>query len=141
MQTPSQRTGLHKKPEKKATFFSLVGTLFAVLGIQSLDGRAAPLKIGAVFPLSGQQSTYGEESMNGIELALDELKARDPKLAEQISLVKEDEKSNPVDAGNAVKKLLSVDKVDLILGSVASSNTLSMVAPVLEAGKILVTPA
>ena len=141
MQTPSQRTGLHKKPEKKATFFSLVGTLFAVLGIQSLDGRAAPLKIGAVFPLSGQQSTYGEESMNGIELALDELKARDPKLAEQISLVKEDEKSNPVDAGNAVKKLLSVDKVDLILGSVASSNTLSMLAPVLEAGKILVTPA
>lgn len=102
---------------------------------------AAPLKIGTVFPLSGQQSTYGEESVNGIELAYEELKARDPKLAEQIILVKEDEKSNPVDAGNAVKKLLSVDKVDLILGSVASSNTLSMVAPVLEAGKILVTPA
>ncbi len=103
--------------------------------------QGATLKIGTVFPLSGQQSTYGEESANGVELALEELKSKDPKLAAQIVVVKEDEKSNPVDAGNAVKKLLSVDKVDLVLGSVASSNTLSMVAPVLEAGKILVSHA
>lgn len=135
-----------KKPKKKAnlktkvTLGALVGAL-AAFAFNAPRVEAAPLKIGAVFPLSGQQSTYGEESVNGIDLALEELKSRDPKLAEQLIVVKEDEKSNPVDAGNAVKKLLSVDKVDLILGSVASSNTLSMVAPVLEAGKILVTPA
>lgn len=124
---------------------TLVSILMTAVLSDSLFGAEAPgqgtLKIGTVFPMSGQQSTYGEESANGVELALDELKAKDPKLAAQITVVKEDEKSNPVDAGNAVKKLLSVDKVDLVLGSVASSNTLSMAAPVLEAGKVLVSHA
>lgn len=102
---------------------------------------AQNLKVGAVFPLSGAQSTYGEESINGMNQALDELKAKDPTLAGKITVVKEDEKSNPVDAANAAKKLLSVDKVDVIFGTVASSNTLSMTAAVDAAGKPLVTPA
>lgn len=99
------------------------------------------LKIGVVFALSGGQSTYGQESLEGLQLAFDELKAKDPALASKISLVTEDEKSNPVDAANAAKKVLSVDKVDIIYGTVASSNTLSMVSPALEAQKPLVTPA
>ena len=104
----------------------------AILGFSSTVARAqVGLKIGAVFPMSGGQSTYGEESFNGIDLAL----------AAKIILVKEDEKSNPVDAATAVKKLLYVDKVDVVLGSVASSNTLSMTAAVLERGKVLLTPA
>lgn len=99
------------------------------------------LKIGASFPISGGQSTYGEESLNGAELALSELKTLDPDLASRISLVKEDEKSNPVDAANAVKKLLDVDKVDIVFGSVASSNTLAMTAAALERSRPLLTPA
>lgn len=99
------------------------------------------LKVGTVFPMSGPQSTYGEESMNGVALALDDLKTSDAALASKITIVKEDEKSTPVDASTAVKKLLGVDKVDVVFGSVASSNTLSMTAAVLEAKKPLVTPA
>lgn len=102
---------------------------------------ADTLKIGAVFPLSGPQSTFGEESMNGVMLALDDLKASDAALAGKITLVKEDEKSNPIDAGNAAKKVLNVDKVDVIFGSVASSNTLAMTELVKNADKPLVTPA
>lgn len=114
----------------------------AMLGLSSMPAFGqANLKIGAVFPISGGQSTYGEESINGIELALSDLKTSDPTLAAKISLIKEDEKSNPVDAATAVKKLLDVDKVDVVLGSVASSNTLSMTAAVLERGKVLLTPA
>lgn len=117
-------------------------SVVAMLGLSPVVASAqASLKIGAVFPISGGQSTYGEESINGIELALADLKANDPALAAKITLVKEDEKSNPVDAATAVKKLLDVDKVDVIIGSVASSNTLSMTAAVIERGKVLLTPA
>jgi branched-chain amino acid transport system substrate-binding protein len=115
--------------------------VLATLGLVSGPSFAQSLKIGAVFPISGGQSTYGEESINGIELALSDLKEKDPELAAKITLVKEDEKSNPVDAATAVKKLLDVDKVDVVLGSVASSNTLSMTAAVMERGKVLLTPA
>lgn len=104
-------------------------------------GADAALKVGAIFPMSGAQSTYGEESINGLELALTDLKAKDAALAGKITVVKEDEKSNPVDAGTAVKKILNVDKVDVIYGTVASSNTLAMTKAAGDAGKVLVTPA
>jgi branched-chain amino acid transport system substrate-binding protein len=113
----------------------------AALTMASASYAADTLKIGTVFPMSGAQSTYGEESINGLNLALDDLKATDPTLAGKITIVKEDEKSNPIDAATAVKKVLNVDKVDIVFGSVASSNTLSMTAAVIEAGKPLVTPA
>lgn len=114
-----------------------------LLGLTGGAAHAEPgkLKVGAVFPLSAAQSTYGEESVNGLELALADLKTTDPTLAGKITVVKEDEKSNPIDAATAVKKVLNVDKVDIVFGTVASSNTLSMTSSVLEAGKPLVTPA
>lgn len=118
-------------------------SLFAFMAM-AFAGQAVAaeaLKIGAVFPMSGPQSTYGEESLNGMEMAMEDLKKKDPALAGKIEIVREDEKSNPIDAATAVKKLLSVDKVDVVYGTVASSNTLSMTSAVLEAKKPLVTPA
>ena len=102
---------------------------------------ADKLKVGAVFALSGGQSTYGEESINGLDLALSNLAKTDPALAAKITVIREDEKSNPVDAATAVKKVLNVDQVDIVFGTVASSNTLAMVAAAVAAGKPLVTPA
>lgn len=121
--------------------------IYGILGLAALmiadvsTAAESKLKVGAVLPISGPQSTYGEESINGMALALDDLKASDPALANRIEVIREDEKSNPVDAATAVKKLLSVDKVDVVFGSVASSNTLSMTSAVIEAGKPLVSHA
>lgn len=112
------------------------------LGAAASSALAADqLKVGAVFPLSGAQSTYGEESVNGMDLALGDLKAAAPALAAKLTVVKEDEKSNPIDAATAAKKVLNVDNVDLVFGTVASSNTLSMTSVVMAAGKPLVTSA
>lgn len=118
-------------------------SLFAMMALAYASQAAAAegLKVGAVFPMSGPHSTYGEESLNGMEMAMEDLKKKDPELAGKIQVVREDEKSNPIDAATAVKKILSVDKVDIVFGTVASSNTLSMTSAVLEAKKPLVTPA
>jgi branched-chain amino acid transport system substrate-binding protein len=124
----------------KSMTFRRALTALAMWGVAG-SAAAAGLKVGAVFPISGGQSTFGEESLNGMAMALDDLKAKDPELFKQITIIKEDEKSNPVDAATAVKKLLNVDKVDVVFGSVASSNTLSMTTAVMDAGKVLVTPA
>jgi len=117
-----------------------LGALLA-FAASPLYGAAPTLKVGAIFPISGPQSTYGEESLNGMDLALQDLKRQDPALASRITVVREDEKSNPVDAATAVKKVLDVDHVNLVYGTVASSNTLSMTSAVIAAGKPLVTPA
>jgi len=122
-------------------FKSLIAMAAFGLITTQVNAQTDKLKVAAIFPMSGPQSTYGEESLNGIEMALEDLKKSDPALAAKIEVIREDEKSSPIDAATAVKKVLSVDKVDVVFGSVASSNTLSMTAAVLEAKKILVTPA
>jgi branched-chain amino acid transport system substrate-binding protein len=98
-----------------------------------------PFKVGAVFPMTGAAATYGQESVNGIKLALEKLKL--DKTSPQLELIYEDDKSESIDSANAVRKLVSVDKVDLVFGSVQSSNTLAG-APIAQKAKIPhLTPA
>ncbi len=122
-------------------FKSLIAVAAFGLTAAQASAQTDKLKVAAIFPMSGPQSTYGEESLNGMQMALEDLKVSDPALAAKIEVIKEDEKSSTIDAATAVKKVLAVDKVDVVFGSVASSNTLAMTAAVLEAKKILVTPA
>ena len=96
------------------------------------------VNIGAVFPMTGPVATYGQESVNGIKLALKKIE-KDGKV--KINLKLEDNKSEPQESANAVTKLIKSDSVDAIIGSVASSNTLAG-APIAQTNKVpLLTPA
>lgn len=96
--------------------------------------------IGAVFAMTGPIASYGQESVNGIRMALDEVNQA-PINGRQLKVLVEDNKGEPVESANAVRKLIDINKVDIILGSVASSNTLAS-APIAQAAKIpLLTPA
>ncbi len=96
--------------------------------------------IGAVFPMTGPIATYGQESVNGIKLALEKLKGEKIK-GKEIHLIVEDNKGEPSESANSVRKLIDIDKVSMIIGSVASSNTLAG-APIAQKAKVpLLTPA
>lgn len=96
--------------------------------------------IGAVFAMTGPIASYGQESVNGLQMALDEVNLT-PINGKTIKVIVEDNKGEPVESANAVRKLIDINKVDLVLGSVASSNTLAS-APIAQAAKVpLLTPA
>lgn len=96
--------------------------------------------IGAVFPMTGPIATYGQESVNGINLALKAVNEMGIN-GKKIKLILEDNKGEPVESANAVRKLIDIDKVHAIIGSVASSNTLAG-APIAQEAKVpLMTPA
>jgi len=115
-------------------------TTFAVAGALSAQAKAAvpTLKVGIYLPMSGRTASFGADVYSGVKIAIDEInKAGKVKIVP----VLEDEKSEPTDSANAVKKLVNIDKVHVILGSVASSNT-NAAAPIAQAGKVpLITPA
>lgn len=99
---------------------------------------ATEIVIGAVFPMTGPIATYGQESVNGMKMAL---KKVGNVAGLPIRLIVEDNKGEPVESANAVKKLINVDNVHLIVGSVASSNTLAG-APIAQQARVpLMTPA
>lgn len=118
----------------------LVSVMIALGMASSVSAAKTPVKVGSVFPMTGPIATYGQESVNGMELALEKIK-KDKSFNYNITLIKEDNKGEPVESGNAVKKLIDVDKVNIIVGSVASSNTLAGAPIAQSAGVPLLTPA
>ncbi len=118
-----------------------LGLAFSLTGCGGGDGGGAdtsgPLKVGVILPMTGDQSTYGEESWNGMRLAMKELE----KQGVDWKLILKDEKSSKSESGNQAKLLIENEGVHILLGSVASSNTLQIAHVARESGIPLITPA
>ena len=93
------------------------------------------IKIGVFVDLTGQTWEFGQATKNGIELAAKEINDDGGINGKKIHLIFEDDQGRPETAQRVVKKLVSVDKVDAVLGEVASTNSLAA-APVAQAAKI-----
>ncbi len=107
---------------------------------QTTEKNSNEILIGAFFAMTGPIASYGQESVNGIKMALEEVN-QTPINGKTLNVIIEDNKGEPVESANSVRKLIDINNVDVLIGSVASSNTLAA-APIAQAAKIpLVTPA
>ena len=89
------------------------------------------IKIGALLPLTGDKSVYGENVKRGIELAQKEI---------SFDVLYEDSKCNYQEAILAIQKLIE-NNVDVIIGELCSSATLAVSQIAKEAGITLISPA
>jgi len=90
------------------------------------------IKVGVYEPLTGTNAAGGQMTLEGIQLAN---KLFPEVLGKKVELVTVDNKSEKQEAANAVERLVSKDKVNVIIGSYGSS--LSMAGgPVAKAAKI-----
>lgn len=111
----------------------------ALAGLAACGGKKdeGPLRVGVILPMTGNTSTYGDESWKGMQLADEDLK----KQGIDWMLVLKDEKSTKQEAGNQAKLLIENERVHVLLGSVASSNTEQIAVEARESGIPLITPA
>jgi branched-chain amino acid transport system substrate-binding protein len=91
----------------------------AVLLVLSCGGGGG-IKIGLVVPLTGDVKTFGESTRNGVMLAFDELNAAGGVNGRKVQVVATDDKNDPTETGNAGAKLIDMDRVAAIIGSVSS---------------------
>jgi branched-chain amino acid transport system substrate-binding protein len=99
------------------------------------------IKVGVYGDLTGQTSSFGQSTKNGIQLAVDEINASGGVGGKKIELVIEDDQGRPEQAKTVVSKLINQDKVVAVLGEVASTNSLAA-APVAQEAKIpMITPS
>jgi branched-chain amino acid transport system substrate-binding protein len=91
--------------------------LFLVL-FAGVAGAAEPIKIGVYNSLTGANAYGGQLELEGTQLALDEYPEV---LGRPISLIVVDNKTDTVEAANAVTRLIEQDKVSVIIGSYGSS--------------------
>jgi branched-chain amino acid transport system substrate-binding protein len=99
------------------------------------------IKIGEVGSMTGSEATFGSSTHQGIELAVKEQNAKGGVKGKKIEVISLDDQGKPEEAATAVTKLITQNKVNAILGEVASSRSLAM-APIAQQYKIpMVTPS
>jgi len=108
------------KQQPKFAIAILVGA--ATLALSSL-GSAQPIRIGAVYPLTGGVSYDGITKLNGAKLAVDEINAKGGVLGRPIELLSEDGACNPAQSVASAEKLITQSKVVALLGAICSSAT------------------
>lgn len=100
-----------------------------------------PVKIGFFMSITGRDASFGEASLRGARLAVDEINAVGGVLGRSVDLVVEDNRSLAGESATAAKKLIARDRVVALVGECSSARTLEA-APVAQAAGIpLVAPA
>jgi branched-chain amino acid transport system substrate-binding protein len=102
---------------------------------------AEPVKLGFFMSITGRDASFGEVSLRGARLAVDELNAAGGVLGRPVELVVEDNRSIAGESATAAKKLIARDRVAVLIGECSSARTLEA-APIAQAAGIpLITPA
>lgn len=112
-------------------------SLTALAGCNSGGSSASSdtIKIGVNYELSGAVATYGEQNVQGIEMALDEINAAGGVKGKKLEEVKYDSKSEPAEATTLATKLMTSDNVSAIIGP-ATSGSFKATIPVANQNKI-----
>ncbi|KPD26260.1 ABC transporter [Thermus scotoductus] len=91
------------------------------------------LKVGVILPLSGASAVSGKAALNGIQLAADEVNTAGKV---RLVLVVVDDGTDAAKAVPAFTKLMTVDKVDIVIGGLASGVTFALSGPVKQYGPL-----
>lgn len=98
------------------------------------------IKIGVIASLNGELKPWGEDSVRGIQMAVDEFNAAGGVGGKKVQLVIEDTASKPEVGKTATEKLVNEDKVLAIIGEIASGITQPAAQVCFQAGVPIITP-
>ena len=104
---------------------ALIALTFALLMHAAPVHAADPMKVGLSLSLTGGVASNGKQILMALELWRDDVNAKGGLLGRPVELVYYDDQSSPSNVPALYTKLITVDKVDLVLGPYATN----MVAP------------
>ena len=94
-----------------------------------------PIKIGAMFAITGGASNLGEPERNTAVMYVEKINAAGGVLGRPIELIVEDTEGNETKTVNIVKKLITKDNVVAIIGPSRSGTTMAVI-PIVEQYKV-----
>lgn len=110
---------------------TLMGAMLTGCVLFSSVAQSQDIKIGFPGPVTGPVSFLGQHMKWGAEQATEEINRRGGVLGRKVSFVMQDSMCRPADSVAATERLLSQDKVDVVLGDLCSGATLALM-PVIE---------
>jgi len=106
---------------------------FLVAGALLLSDAAKaadPIRVGTSLALTGGVAPIGKQVLAALQIWRDDVNAKGGLLGRPVELVFYDDQSNPANVPQLFTKLITVDKVDLLIGPYATN----MVAPAIPVG-------
>ncbi|OLC36671.1 MAG: hypothetical protein AUH81_07800 [Candidatus Rokubacteria bacterium 13_1_40CM_4_69_5] len=119
---------------------ALVLILALLVALPPADAQGPTLKIGASLSLTGTYAKPGKYGHEGYQLCAKELNARGGLLGRRVELVTYDDRSDPQTAVRLYEKLITEDKVDVVMGPYSSPITEAAVNVTEKYRKLMVTP-
>ncbi|HCE43076.1 MAG TPA: hypothetical protein DET40_05980 [Lentisphaeria bacterium] len=107
----------------KSLKFPFAALLFAGICHSGICGE---IKVGVNLPLSGNLTSYGKATLDGIKLKAEEINAAGGVNGSKLVLIIEDNKGDQTETRNAYKKLAGSDKVVAVLGPITSTNAIAV---------------
>ncbi len=109
-------------------FFSF---LLALAVIGSPLQAAEPIRVGAIFSVTGWAAAIGTPPKEAVSVVVDEVNRKGGVLGRQIEVYYEDDQSNPTNSAVAATKLVRDKKVDILIASTLTVFTMPVI-PVVE---------
>lgn len=119
----------------------VLGILAAVLLSGGVAGAAEPIRIGAIFSVTGPASFLGEPERNTAKMLEESINTAGGLLGRKVEVIVYDDETDTTKAVTAVDRLIKNDKVVAIIGPSTSGSTLAIVPKVEEAKIPLVSCA
>jgi branched-chain amino acid transport system substrate-binding protein len=111
---------------------SIVLVVLVAIGIsfEEDSGPQGGAKIGALMPMTGGLQVYGQTSLNGVRMAVDEVNAAGGVLGGPLGLSVGDTQTNPQAGVDAAKRLVETEGVAGLVGALSSGVTIPVASSV-----------
>ena len=100
----------------------LAGAAIGIAAPSIVRAQAAPFKLGVLLPFSGGLELFGQQGIQGVQMAVNEVNAAGGVLGRQIEIVQADDRTDPRTAVERATSLIRRDEVNAIVGPVTSAN-------------------
>lgn len=98
------------------------------------------LKIGTLLPLTGDLATIGQQMAAAVPLLVEQVNACGGVNGQNVTLISQDDQTDPVAGTTAMTKLAEVDRVAAVVGSYASSVSGAAIGVAARNQVVLVSP-
>src|SRR6202171_6651290 len=124
---------------RDASFASPAILLVGMMLATAPAGAADPIKVGFSMALTGGVAPNGKQNLLALEIWRDDVNAKGGIMGRPVELVYYDDQSNPNNVPGIYTKLISVDKVDLLVGPYATNMIAPAMPVVMQMNKMTVS--
>jgi branched-chain amino acid transport system substrate-binding protein len=121
-----------------ASFAALTLVLAGMLAAPPAHA-ADPIKVGFSMALTGGVAPNGKQNLLALEIWRDDVNAKGGIMGRPVELVYYDDQSNPNNVPGIYTKLISVDKVDLLIGPYATNMIAPAMPVIMQANKMTIS--